>query len=89
MKLTKEQAVKSLKKKLDYEDADMFMHCKNCLPADLGDLPPGESAGSFMDYQGSSLRFTYANGKSAMVFVMWCKKCHQSVWDSRHLQPWL
>lgn len=86
---TKEFIKETLEKGLNYEDSVMFLHCRTCLPKIPGDMPEGKSAHDIMNYEASSLKFTYPDGKIANIMVLWCKKCSKQVWDSRHLQEWI
>lgn len=71
----------------NYENAGMFMHCAPCLqkfiksPASKK-ISPREA----MSYEASSHPYTYPNGTRGMVVAIWCKKCHEMVWNSSHLK---
>lgn len=71
---------------LNIDDSEMFLHCKECLQKFLGSpshstMTPSEA----MEYEASAVPLTYPNGKTALVVVIWCKRCGKKVWDSRHL----
>jgi hypothetical protein len=79
----------NMEPKFDFEnDEQQFIHCKNCLEKFLGS-PTYEhmSPADFMDYCASAYPFTFENGTTDQVFVLWCKHCKSRVWDSRHLVP--
>jgi hypothetical protein len=75
--------------RFDYEnDEQTFVHCKNCLEKFLGSgTHEHMSPADFMDYCASAYPFTFEDGTTDQVFVLWCKHCKQRVWDSRHLIP--
>jgi hypothetical protein len=45
------------------------------------------SPADFMDYCASVYPFTFKDGTTDSVFVLWRKHCKRRVWDSRHLMP--
>lgn len=88
IKLSSEEIKKTSKIKLDYEKANQFLHCKDCLTKFLksADYKAGLfSPKEYMEYEVSSYPFKYPNGHTANILVVWCKKCGKEVWDSRHL----
>ena len=91
IKLTQQQIKKVFSTKITQKSKDvgMFLHCRKCLPKSPKDMPEGESAHTYMEYEASTYVFHYPGGTNAGIFVLWCKKCGREVWDSRHLQPWL
>lgn len=74
---------------LNYDhDGQMFLHCKHCLSNFLGsDLHEQHTPQQAMNYEASSYPYTYSDGTTARILVLWCKDCHRRVWDSRHLSP--
>lgn len=90
IKLTKKQAIKTHKIKLNYKGAGMFLHCKHCLSKYLKARKKNngvskESPRGTIHYEASDYVFTYPNGIKANILVIWCKTCGRSIWDSRHL----
>jgi len=74
--------------KLDYNQAQMFLHCKHCLTKFYkGDLGDEQSPQEAMNYELSSYLIKTGKGVLESIFVAWCKRCKRSVWDSRHLTP--
>jgi hypothetical protein len=70
----------------DYQnDGQTFIHCKKRL--DKFPVSGTQSPADFVDYCASAYPFTFENGTTDQVFVLWCKHCKQRVWDSRHLVP--
>ena len=88
-KPTEKQIKEIFKTELSQDNVKMYFHCKACLPKKHEYFPAGESPQSFMSYEVSSYGFTYPSGVMANILVVWCKKCGKSIWDSRHLQPWI
>jgi hypothetical protein len=76
-------------KDFDYEKDDQtFLHCKNCLDKFLGSPTHNHiSPADFLDYCASAYPYTFEDGTTERVFVLWCKHCKLRVWDSRHLIP--
>ena len=73
---------------LEYERAEMFLHCKHCLDKFYAGLfGDGDSPREALNYELSSYPFERKNGVKERIFVAWCKRCGRSVWDSRHLRP--
>lgn len=87
-KLTEKDIEEISKIKLDYNESQMFLHCKDCMDKFLksADYKSGLiSPKDWGQYQGASYPFTYPDGTTANIFVVWCNRCEKQVWDSRHL----
>jgi hypothetical protein len=84
-KMTKEYTKQVMETTIKRGNINMYLHCKSCLPK----IPNGQSPDDYMQYEATSCQFTYPDKKTANLFVLWCKRCKQVVWDSRHLQPHL
>ena len=86
MKVAKKDIKKVMDSKLKYGvEGCFFMHCKYCLK-EFDENPKGMSPQEAMAYEISSYPFEYPNGITANIIVVWCKKCHRQVWDTRHLK---
>lgn len=75
-------------KEIRYEDDEdmMFMHCKQCIDQFLGSpLHDQMSPRDYGQYEVASKPFEYPDGSMGQVVVVFCKRCHRLVWDSRHL----
>lgn len=88
MKIKKEDRQKIEDTKLDYQKAEMFLHCESCLKDFMDSIDYKASMLSprdAMSYEVSSYPFTYPNGVTANIIVVWCKDCGKKVWDTRHM----
>jgi hypothetical protein len=73
---------------MDYSKAEMFMHCKFCLNQyNVTDVKYEYSPHEWLNYEASDYPYEYPDGTKARIIVVWCKRCKQKVWDSRHLKP--
>ena len=71
----------------NYELAEQFIHCKNCLDKFLGSEEHEEqSPRDYMNYEVSSYPFKYSNGHTEGIIVVWCKRCKLMVWNSSFLK---
>lgn len=90
MKLTKEEIDETEKIQVNYPENGLpetnWLHCKHCL-SEFMNSPQHEvmSPRDYCSYEVSSYPFKYPNGVNANILVVWCKRCHRQVWDSRHL----
>lgn len=90
IKLTDKATEETFKVKLDYKKVSNFLHCGDCLDKyNKSSLRHSLSPHEAMSYELSGYHFVYPDGKKAHILVVWCRKCKKSVWDSRHLQPYL
>lgn len=69
-----------------YADSEQFLHCQKCLSKFLESgqhsiMSPHDA----MEYEASIVPFKYPDGVTARIVVIWCKRCGDRVWDSRHL----
>lgn len=70
------------------DDQKMFLHCKKCLEKFwASERHKKMSAQEAMSYEASSYRWTFPDGHVENIMVLWCKNCHEQVWDTRHLVP--
>ena len=69
----------------DYNKAEPFLHCSRCL-TEFYENPEG-SVENAMAYQASGYRIEHEDKPNEYFVVLWCKKCKQEVWNSRHLMP--
>lgn len=72
--------------KEEKEGGMMWLHCASCLKRfQDGEIGEGQSPKEAMKYAASSYPFTYPDGTTAGIVVVWCELCGKQVWDSRHL----
>ena len=85
-----EDIKKIFETKIEYEDTVRFCHCSHCFDEYQKSGQDSRYAPcEFLEYEGGVVPFKYPDGKTASIFVLWCKRCKRKVWDSRHLQPWI
>jgi hypothetical protein len=85
-----EEKKEIMERTLKYEDGFRFLHCSHCLGEYLAEREANggvskESPRDAMNYEKSSVPFTYPDGTTANILALWCKKCGRPVWDTRHM----
>lgn len=70
---------------IDYKKMKSFTHCKNCIEQFLGsDLNKVMTPKEYGQYEVGFYDFTYPDGHTAEIPVVWCKRCGDRVWDGRN-----
>ena len=88
-KLTLEEIRQIQAIKLEMGDYSMALHCKECID-DLINNPDNpsykkESPQDYGKYEARSHSIKMPDGTKTGVIAIWCKRCDQEVWNSKHL----
>lgn len=86
-KLSKKDIIKIMSTKLNKDQKDQFfIHCNKCLEKySNSEERLKRSPHDAMNYEMSSYPFTMPDKTRVGIAVLWCKRCGNKVWDSRHL----
>jgi len=69
----------------DYEKVDQFFHCQHCFK-EYEKVATTISPKDYFTYEVGSHPFTYKDGHTEGVVVVFCSMCKRMVWNSSHLR---